>query len=82
VLFNSAPYHPQTLGKLERLHRTLKEWLADEDPAETLEHLQELLDGFRIHYNPQRSHEGIDDHTPQNATASPHQPECDPTTGA
>ena len=45
---NSAPYQPQTLGKLERLHRTLKEWLSDEGPAWDLEHLQELLDGFRF----------------------------------
>ncbi len=63
-LINSAPYHPQTLGKLERFHRTVKEWLADEGPPETLEHLQELLDGFRFHYNRQRPHQGIGDATP------------------
>ncbi len=63
-LINSAPYHPQTLGKLERFHRTIKEWLTDEGPAETLEHLQELLDGFRFHYNRRRPHQGIDDATP------------------
>jgi transposase InsO family protein len=63
-LINSAPYHPQTLGKLERFHRTLKEWLQDEGPPFDLEHLQELLDGFRFHYNRQRPHQGIDDHTP------------------
>ena len=63
-LINSAPYHPQTLGKLERFHRTVKEWLQDEGPAETLEHLQELLDGFRFHYNRQRPHQGIGDATP------------------
>ena len=63
-LINSAPYHPQTLGKLERFHRTVKEWLTDEGPAETLEHLQELLDGFRFHYNRQRPHQGIGDDTP------------------
>ena len=63
-LINSAPYHPQTLGKLERFHRTIKEWLTDEGPAETLEHLQELLDGFRFHYNRHRPHQGINDHTP------------------
>lgn len=63
-LINSAPYHPQTLGKLERFHRTLKEWLTDEGPPETLEHLQELLDGFRFHYNRRRPHQGIGDATP------------------
>jgi transposase InsO family protein len=35
-LINSAPYHPETLGKLERFHRTLKEWLIDEEPAADL----------------------------------------------
>jgi transposase InsO family protein len=63
-LINSAPYHPQTLGKLERFHRTLKDWLADEGPPFDLEHLGELLDGFRHHYNRQRPHQGIDDQTP------------------
>ena len=63
-MINSAPYHPQTLGKLERFHRTLKEWLADEGPPWDLEHLQELLDGFRFHYNRQRPHQGIGDETP------------------
>jgi transposase InsO family protein len=63
-MINSAPYHPQTLGKLERFHRTLKEWLQDEGPPFDLEHLQELLDGFRFHYNRRRPHQGIGDQTP------------------
>jgi transposase InsO family protein len=29
VSINSGPYHPETLGKLERFHKTLKEWPAD-----------------------------------------------------
>lgn len=63
-LINAGPYHPQTLGKLERFHKTLKLWLADEGPAENLAHLQELLDGFRHHYNTERPHQSIDNMTP------------------
>jgi transposase InsO family protein len=63
-LINAAPAHPQTLGKLERFHRTLKEWLADEGPALDLEHFQLQLDRFRSHYNQERPHQGIGDATP------------------
>jgi transposase InsO family protein len=63
-LINTAPAHPQTLGKLERFHRTLKEWLQDEGPALDLEHLQLLLDRFRAHYNSERPHQGINNQTP------------------
>jgi hypothetical protein len=63
-LINAAPAHPQTLGKLERFHRTLKEWLAEEGPAVDLEHLQLLLDRFRSHYNDERPHQGIGNLTP------------------
>jgi transposase InsO family protein len=61
---NAGPYHPQTLGKLERFHKTLKAWLAEEGPARDLAHLQELLDGFRHHYNRERPHQGIANLTP------------------
>jgi transposase InsO family protein len=63
-LITSAPYHPQTLGKLERFHRTLKEWLADEAPLRDLAHLQTLLERFATHYNEERPHQGIADVTP------------------
>ena len=63
-LINSSAYHPQTLGKLERFHRTLKERLTDEGPACDLAHLQELLDGFRFHYNRERPHQAIGNLTP------------------
>ncbi len=63
-LINSSGGHPQTLGKLERFHKTLKEWLYDEGPPEDLPHLQELLDAFRHHYNTERPHQGIGDATP------------------
>jgi transposase InsO family protein len=63
-LINAAPAHPQTLGKLERFHRTLKEWLSEQGPALDLEHLQLLLDRFRSHYNGERPHQGIGNQTP------------------
>jgi transposase InsO family protein len=63
-LICAAPAHPETLGKLERFHRTLKEWLHDEGPASDLEQLQVLLDRFRRHYNEERPHQGIGDLTP------------------
>lgn len=63
-LINSRPAHPETLGKLERFHRTLKEWLADEGPPQDLAHLQELLDAFRHHYNRERPHQAIGNLTP------------------
>lgn len=46
---NSRPYHPQTCGKVERLHQTLKRYLDAQEPAETLEELQGQLDTF-LHY--------------------------------
>jgi transposase InsO family protein len=63
-LINARPYHPQTLGKLERFHRTLKEWLCDEGPALDLSQLQALLDRFQAHYNEERPHQGIGNRTP------------------
>jgi transposase InsO family protein len=63
-LLTAAPAHPQTLGKLERLHRTLKEWLADQEDPVDLERLQALLDRFKHHYNDERPHQGIGDQTP------------------
>jgi hypothetical protein len=63
-MIHSRPYHPQTCGKLERFHRTMKEWLDDYPRAGTAEELQELLDAFRTHYNEERPHQGIADATP------------------
>lgn len=63
-LLTARPYHPQTLGKLERFHRTLKEWLEDERPAHDVGELQLLLERFQTHYNEERPHQGIADLTP------------------
>ena len=72
ALVHSRPYHPTTCGKVERLHQTLKNWLARQDPAATLADLQAQLDTFTAYYNTQRPHRGIDRQTPATAwTARP-----------
>jgi Integrase core domain len=51
---HSRPYHPQTCGKFERLHQTLKRWLARQPRARTVADLQAQLDAFAGCYNTQR----------------------------
>lgn len=64
---NSRPYHPQTRGKVERLHQTLKRYLARQAPAHTLSELQEQLDGFLHYYNHIRPHRALGRQTPLQA---------------
>ncbi len=45
---NSRPYHPQTCGKVERLHQTLKRYLERQVAARTLLELQAQLDTFAL----------------------------------
>lgn len=61
---NSRPYHPQTCGKVERLHQTLKRYLDAQEPATTLTGLQGQLDRFAHYYNNVRPHRALDGRTP------------------
>lgn len=61
---HSRPRHPQTNGKCERFHRTLKGDLISRHPMRTLSHAQKLFDKWRHHYNHERPHEGIDMEVP------------------
>ena len=61
---HSTPYHPQTCGKVERFHQTLKLFLGKQAAAESIAHLQLQLDAFRIIYNQQRPHRALDGRTP------------------
>jgi len=61
---HSSPYHPQTCGKVERFHQTLKRYLSRQAPAQNLAHLQLQLDTFRMYYNQQRPHRSVDGRTP------------------
>jgi transposase InsO family protein len=64
---NGSPGHPQTQGKIERFHQTLKRWLAARPTAASTADLQHQLDEFRDHYNEQRPHRALDRHTPGQA---------------
>lgn len=56
---HSRPYHPQTCGKVERFHHTLKRWLTKQPAAATIGELQLQLDVFKLIYNHQRPHRAI-----------------------
>jgi putative transposase len=58
-----APYHPQTQGKIERWHQTLKNRILLENyflPGD----LQASIEAFVDHYNHQRHHESLSNLTP------------------
>ena len=58
-----APYHPQTQGKIERWHQTLKNRILLENyflPAD----LKAQIEAFVEHYNHQRYHESLKNVTP------------------
>jgi transposase InsO family protein len=67
---HSRPYHPQTCGKVERLHQTLKKWLAHQPRARTLAALQAQLDTFTDYYNTIRPHRALGRRTPTTAFAA------------
>ena len=58
-----APYHPQTQGKIERYHRTMKNVVKLQNyyfPGE----LEAEIDKFVDYYNNERYHESLDNVTP------------------
>jgi transposase InsO family protein len=70
VAKNSRPYHPQTCGKVERLHQTLKRYLARQVAAKTLPELQSQLGAFVHYYNAIRPHRALGGRTPLQAYSS------------
>jgi putative transposase len=59
----ASPYHPQTNGKIERYHRTIKGELILM-PYEMPGELEEAIRAFIEHYNYRRYHEGLGNVTP------------------
>ncbi|MDQ6721454.1 MAG: IS481 family transposase [Candidatus Dormibacteraeota bacterium] len=64
VFKHSTPYHPQTCGKVERFHQTLKRFLRKQHPASSIAELQFQLDAFRNYYNNRRPHRALNRQTP------------------
>ena len=64
VFKHSTPYHPQTCGKVERFHQTLKRFLRKQPPASSLAELQWQLDVFGEYYNNRRPHRALGRQTP------------------
>ena len=56
---HSRPYHPQTQGKDERFHRTLKAEALSGPPFENLAQAARNLERWRGVYNSERPHEAI-----------------------
>lgn len=55
----SRPRHPQTMGKIERLHRTMKAELLQGRRFSGFAAAQTGLDRWRRHYNHERPHEAL-----------------------
>ena len=64
---HSRPYHPQTCGKVERFHQTLKKFLRKQPRARTIAELQAQVDRFVACYNQVRPHRAKGRKTPKSA---------------
>jgi len=67
---HSRPYHPQTCGKVERFHQTMKKYLAKHPSPRSVTELQAHVDRFTAYYNEVRPHRGIGRKTPAEAFAA------------
>ena len=67
---HSSPYHPQTCGKVERFHQTMKSFLARQPRAASVSELQAQVDRFVTYYNDVRPHRARARTTPRAAFAA------------
>lgn len=64
VVWHSRPYHPQTLGKDERFHRTLKAEVLARERLPDRSTAQRRFDAWREIYNFERPHDALKGNTP------------------
>jgi transposase InsO family protein len=57
---HSRPYHPQTMGKDERFHRSLKAEVLSAPPFADIAAAQRAFERWRTVYNTQRPHEALE----------------------
>ncbi len=67
----ASPYHPQTNGKIERYHRTIKGEI-NLVPYKMPGELKEAIKAFIEYYNYRRYHEGFGDVTPYDVYTARH----------
>ena len=60
----TAPYSPTTTGKIERLHKTMRKEFFSDKRFETIEDMQQALDGWVTNYNTEREHQSLGDVPP------------------
>jgi len=64
AVLHSRPYHPQSRGKNERFHRTLKAEVFALRRFRDLAEVQRALDAWRDVYNHERPHQALDQDVP------------------
>jgi putative transposase len=67
----ASPFHPQTNGKIERYHRTLKGEI-NQVPYDMPRELREAIRAFIEYYNYRRYHEGLSNVTPYDVYTGRH----------
>ena len=67
----ASPFHPQTNGKIERYHRTVKGEI-NQEPYDMPSELKQAIRAFIEYYNYRRYHEGLGNVTPYDVYTGRH----------